>query len=214
MSSNEYGYIPEVEQSFGNNTGVFDPADINNLVADNKWTQYGQLELIETQNIAGVSSTTFSNLGDYNVHFITYNDMLIGTDNQTLAIQVSYDGGTSFRTSTNDYQYALQWGRADGTFFESRDTTSAYIPIGLSIGNNTNERGNGYAYLYNMLDSAKYSFSTYHCSHTGDTTTNVMNFGSSVCDIAEVHNAFKVYNLGATSQLTGTISLYGIKEYS
>jgi hypothetical protein len=37
----EYGYIPEVAQSFGDNTGVFDPADINNLVADNKWTQYG-----------------------------------------------------------------------------------------------------------------------------------------------------------------------------
>ena len=50
MSSNEYGYIPEVAQSFGDNTGVFDPADINNLVKDNKWTQYGQLELIETQN--------------------------------------------------------------------------------------------------------------------------------------------------------------------
>ena len=213
--SSEFGYIPESpEQSFGNNKGIFTPTDIYDLTRADKYTNYGQLELIETQTPSAVANVTFTNLGDYNVHFITYNDMLIGTDNQTLAIQVSYDGGTSFRTSTNDYQYALPWGRADGTFFASRDTTSAYIPIGLSIGNNTNERGNGYAYLYNMLDSSKYSFSTYHCSHTGDTTTTVMNFGSSVCDIAEVHNAFKVYNLGGTSQLTGTISLYGIKEYS
>ena len=35
----KYGYKgAEPTQSFGNNTGVFDPNDINNLIADNKWT--------------------------------------------------------------------------------------------------------------------------------------------------------------------------------
>ena len=34
-----YGYKgADVPQSFGNNKGVFDPADINNLVKDDKWT--------------------------------------------------------------------------------------------------------------------------------------------------------------------------------
>ena len=85
MSSNEYGYIPEVEQSFGNNTGVFDPADINNLVADNKWTQYGQLELIETQTFSStVSVINFNDIKQdtYNVHFMTFNNMKTAGDNQ------------------------------------------------------------------------------------------------------------------------------------
>ena len=52
-----YGYKgADVPQSFGNNKGVFDPADINNLVKDDKWTQYGQLELIETQTFTGVNA--------------------------------------------------------------------------------------------------------------------------------------------------------------
>ena len=48
MSSNKYGYIADTgpEQAFRSNTGVFDPADINELIAENKWTNFGQLELI------------------------------------------------------------------------------------------------------------------------------------------------------------------------
>ena len=46
----EYGYIPEApEQSFGNNKGIFTPKDIYDLTRADKYTNYGQLELIETQ---------------------------------------------------------------------------------------------------------------------------------------------------------------------
>ena len=48
--SNEFGYIPESpEQSFGNNKGIFTPTDIYDLTRADKYTSYGQLELIETQ---------------------------------------------------------------------------------------------------------------------------------------------------------------------
>ena len=52
--SNKYGYVGVdiPEQSFGNNKGIFNPAEINELVADNKWTTFGQLELIETQTVS------------------------------------------------------------------------------------------------------------------------------------------------------------------
>ena len=44
--SNKYGYVGVdiPAQSFGSNKGVFNPAEINDLVADNKWTSFGQLE--------------------------------------------------------------------------------------------------------------------------------------------------------------------------
>ena len=46
-----------------NNKGVFNPAEINELVADNKWTQYGQLELIETQTVSSaVAQVDFTSI--------------------------------------------------------------------------------------------------------------------------------------------------------
>ena len=76
--SNKYGYVGAdiPAQSFGSNKGVFNPAEINELVADNKWTSFGQLELIETQTVSGVASVEFTNLKTniYNVHFITVNN--------------------------------------------------------------------------------------------------------------------------------------------
>ena len=48
----EYGYIPESPaQSFGNNKGIFTPNDIYDLTRADKYTQYGQLELIQTQTV-------------------------------------------------------------------------------------------------------------------------------------------------------------------
>ena len=92
--SNKYGYVGVdiPAQSFGNNKGVFNPAEINDLVANNQWTTFGQLELIETQTVSGVSQVDFTNLGTYNVHFMTINDMAIATDNQLIDIRFFESG--------------------------------------------------------------------------------------------------------------------------
>ena len=78
----EYGYIPESpDQSFGNNTGIFSPNDIYDLTRADKYTQYGQLELIQTQTVDDsdhseeINAVDFTSLGDYNVHFLTYNNL-------------------------------------------------------------------------------------------------------------------------------------------
>ena len=48
--SKEYGYIgKEVTQAFRDNKGIFTPQDIIELDQENKWTNFGQLELIQTQ---------------------------------------------------------------------------------------------------------------------------------------------------------------------
>jgi len=71
---------------------------------------------------------------------------------------------------------------------------------------------NGYAYLYNLLDSTKYSFNTFHGIASSNTVTAQM--GSSVLPTAETHNALQL-TCNTDSFVAGaTISLYGIKEYS
>ena len=62
--SKEYGYIgKEVTQAFFDNKGIFTPQDIIELDQENKWTNFGQLELIETQTITpNVAAVDFLNI--------------------------------------------------------------------------------------------------------------------------------------------------------
>ena len=198
----EYGYIPEApEQSFGNNKGIFTPKDIYDLTRADKYTNYGQLELIETQTISSTTaSMDFTNLGNYNVHFITYNDFQ-GSSNASLTLLFSNDGGSSFITS--GYQIAFQIGTYAGSFSESKATSFSDIRLTSATANE-----NGYCYMYNLLDSSKYSFTT---SHTIGRTD--FKFGSAVKPTAETHNAIRLIPAGVNIE-TLTASLYGIKAYS
>jgi len=203
----EYGYIPEApEQSFGNNKGIFTPKDIYDLTRADKYTNYGQLELIETQNITGVSSTTFSSLGDYNVHFLTVNDFQPIQDGTDLRIRF-LSNGTEYTGTT--YQRALQYGTGLGSFSEERSTTGTYLRATFNTGNATNEKGNSYTYFYNLLDSTKYNFTTHHISLTAANTDLNMGFGSGVQTNAVSMDTIKLYN--AYNNYEADISLYGLR---
>jgi len=211
----EYGYIPEApEQSFGNNKGIFTPKDIYDLTRADKYTNYGQLELIETQTITSSTATMdFINLADtsYNVHFLTLNNVG-GTDNNfSLQIRFSTDNGSNF-VSTG-YQYAQLLLDTNGTGFESKSTNDVGI---FTIANLTqNQTGGGYMYLYNLLDSSKFSFTTNQSMYetTGGGGVFRSWFGSGVLPTATTHNAFRlIFNTGNIANLQA--SLYGIKEYS
>ena len=207
----EYGYIPEApEQSFGNNKGIFTPKDIYDLTRADKYTNYGQLELIETQNITGVSSTTFSDLGNYNVHFLTVNDFQPIQNGTDLRIRF-ISNGTEY---TTNYQRALQYGYSTGTNGEEKNSAGDYFRAVFNTGSATNEKGNSYTYLYNLLDSSKYNFATQQSVVIGAETHPTMKymFGSYVQTSAVAMDTIKLYNV--YNNVSADISLYGIKEYS
>jgi hypothetical protein len=205
----EYGYIPEApEQSFGNNKGIFTPKDIYDLTRADKYTNYGQLELIETQTVSSVSSTNFTNLGNYNVHFLTYNDIDLSTD-ANLRARLSNDGGSSYIAS--GYHHGIQRGNVIGTFDELRRTGNTYFLAVFTDngGAGTNETKEGYSYFYNLTDNSKYSFGTFMSMSTNSAGQHIMMYGSSLKPTAETHNALQV--LPNTGTMTGTLSLYGVK---
>ena len=199
----KYGYKgAEPTQSFGNNTGVFDPNDINNLIADNKWTSFGQLELIETQTASGVATVEFTDIKEdiYNVHFVTCSM----TESTTPFYgRLSNNGGSSYIAS--GYQFAGQYGNVTGTFGEDKSTSAIAFIEGGSGG--TGLAKNLYAYMYNLGDSTKYSFSTSHQFSEHPSLGHYFSFYSSVKTTAEVHNAIQFIS----TSMTGTISLYGIR---
>jgi len=212
--SNKYGYsgVDIPTQAAFANVGKFDPAEINELVQEDKWTTFGQLELIETQTISSATAD-FTALQEttYNVHLFTLTDC--NTSGQTeLGIRVSNDNGSSFETAS--YQFANQRGYSNGSFAERKSTSQGSIRLGGDVTTYSNSVFNGYFYMYNAGDSAKFTYFTSHNTFTQGTIAT-MEFGSGVYNNAESINAIRIGEGASTTAFTsGIISAYGIKEYS
>lgn len=212
----EFGYIPDssVEQKPFSNKGIFSPTDIYNLDQADKWTpQLGQLELIQTQTVSSaVAGIDFTNLGDYNVHFITTQSFSSATDYGALSLRVSTDSGTSFKTS--NYQYANQYSNQGGNGQQRTTSDSMITQMTPPNSGASPFASNGYAYLYNFLDGAKYSFVTWRSTAVISANSQYEGYGGSgLYDSAESHNAFRLMAQNSSNTDQGTVSLYGIKEY-
>jgi len=205
----KYGYKgAEPTQSFGNNTGVFDPYDINNLIADNKWTSFGQLELIETQTASNVANLDFTDIKEdiYNVHFLTGTNIdYSSTSVSSLSIRF-FENGTL--ESASVYQFAYQRCGAGGTFTETKST--GYSSLRLTTAQQQNEKGNGYAYFYNLGDSTKYSFQTMHSTLENSSNVYEAQFGSGVLPQASTVDKIRLFDINGDN-IYGTFSLYGIR---
>ena len=182
------------------------------LTRANKCTNYGQLELIETQTISGIPSTlSFDSIkeSEYNVHFMTISDYAPQTDNRHLTIQFKVGGVTD--TATN-YQYAMQRQTAStGAELKSTNDTRIYLAYNCSV--TSNETLNGYFYIYNAGDSAKYTFLTSQFMMIDKDTNQTANFLSGVYDQSAQVNGLQFQTSGGNLE-HGIFSLYGIKEYS
>ena len=171
----------------------------------------GKLELIETQTVddptyaSSITFLDFTTLGDYNVHFLTYSDLqLQGYGYPSLRF---FESGVLETGAV--YQYAYQDGISSGTFNQLRSTGSTY----MRMGKNAYQNLNGYAYLYNLSDNSKYSFTTFHSSMVeGNNLGSQMSFGSGVLpqtsDVDGIRfGAEPAQNIGYLN-----VSLYGIAE--
>jgi len=216
--SNKFGYVGAdiPAQSFGNNKGVFNPAEINELVADNKWTQYGQLELIETQTITGTPTTIdFTSIkeNEYNVHFMTYNNLQgQSTTAQDMSGRLSNDGGSTYESA--NYQHANQNYSTLGVFTENKSSNFSRLMLCPDLDNETNASINGYIYFYNLGDSTKYSFVTDWNILFQSAVGGRGRGGGAVYPFAEVMNAIRLFSTSSGGFSDGVVSLYGIKEYS
>ena len=210
--SNEYGYIPEApEQSFGNNKGIFSPKDIYDLTRADKYTNYGQLELIETKTASADSQIIFDDIKQdiYNVHFLTVTNFSPSVNQRNLSVRF-FENGVEEAGSV--YQYAQQYVGSNGAVAEQKSTGAGALRTTNSVGDAVNRVGNGYSYFYNLGDSTKYSFQTYMNDTIDQTNVFYGIFGSGVLPQASVVDQIKLYVSSGTFDCS--LSLYGIKEYS
>ena len=214
--SSEFGYIPESpEQSFQNNKGIFTPTDIYDLTRADKYTNYGQLELIETKTVTSSSLITFDNIKSdiYNVHFMTLNNMK--TDRSSGNVQIGIRFGESGTMETGAvYKFAIERFQG-GSFTDQKTTAFSRIGIGwYSIDNATYNCENSYVYFYNLGDNTKYSLTSSHSQGYNYQDQQAMGFGGGILPQASFVDQIQISDFNTLDNLSGVISLYGIKEYS
>lgn len=192
------------------NTGLYTPSEILQLTKDGSWG--GSLELIQEQNITSSTATVeFTNLANasHDVYFLTADNVTTDTDDSYLNLQFSNDNGSSYETS--NYDYGHQTATSSGTFSEARSTTAGQFFISGNIGTAGNEKANGYVYLYNLLNSSKYSLITHQSSDDLASGTFRMMFGGGTYHVAETNNAFRLL-MNSGNITTANFKLYGVKQ--
>ena len=208
--SNEFGYIPESPaQSWESNKGIFTPNDIYDLTRADKFKNLGQLELIETKT-ASSSTLDFTSLGNYDIHFFTFQDVAVTTQTE-FGFKMSDDGGASFEAS---YHFANLRGYTSGSFSERKSTSQSSARLLGDLTTATTSRGNGFLYLYHLQDSTKYSFGTSHCTFVQGTDYGFELGGQCYATTSSITALRFGEGTGTTAITTGTISAYGIKVYS
>jgi len=205
-------YIGTQPNDVKKNTGLYTPSEILQLTKDGSWG--GSLELIEEQTVSGTpSSIDFINLANnpYDVYFMTVNSFSSATDYGALSLRVSTDNGSSFKTT--GYQYANQYNNA-GSNGEQRSTSYSSITNMTPPNSGASPfASNCYAYLYNFLDSTKYSFATFQSTAYISAVPEYEGyFGGGVYPVAETHNAIRLFPQNSSNVDQGTIKLYGVKQ--
>jgi len=206
-----YGYLGQNQPNQTvNNSGVFSITDVAELQSQGKLG--GSLELIESQTISSdTAQVDFTNIkgAKYDVHMLQASNIKNATDNQQFAIRMSV-GGT-FDTD-NDYQRAIFTMSGDGGTDESRDTNINNIFFTLNQGNATNEKGNGYAYFYNLHNSSKMSFVTLQTTTINVNGQYKMNFGGGVYDQTASVDGIRIFMSNGSNIASGVFNLYGVKQ--
>ena len=209
--SNKYGYsgVDIPTQGFRDNKGKFDPAEINELVANEEWTQYGQLEHIKTVSATNSTTLTVSDIKSdiYKVHFATYQ---VDKNSDSSA---NYPGWRFAENGTmetgNVYYGTAQWYSVGDSYNDANTTGVDEIRVG--IGSSYSMVYGGYTYFYNLGHSNAYSYASgqMSCAETGGTPFMATFAGvlrqTSFCDQIQFN--------GSATCPTIKVSLYGIRMY-
>ena len=204
-------YIPKdaVTQAFQSNKGVLTPNQIIELDNQNKFTKYGQLEFIETATVSStVSTISLDNLNgtEYDVHFVTYVNVVPETDNRHIRIRFKVDGST---VTANDYKYA-QFRNTASTGDNLKANNDSKIWLAYNCGSASGETLNGHFYMYNANDGSKYTYTEGRAIHINKDSNQSTNFHRGVSDATTVIDGIEFGTSGDGIQ-SGTFSIYGIR---
>ena len=208
-----FGYIGQNQtKQKVKNSGVLSSFDISLL--QKKGQASGSLELIESQTFSStVSAVDFTSIKEsvYDVHYLQIQNSGNVTDNRRLTCRF-FEGGVLETASV--YQRACQVAKADGTQFVEVNSAGAdeLRMVDNTGGNSTGEKANSYTYFYNLGNSSKYSFMTYHSIVGNITGSASLEFGGGVLPQASTVDGIRVLINDDSDFDSFSMKLYGVKQ--
>ena len=203
--SSEFGYIPESpDQSFGNNKGIFTPTDIYDLTRADKYTNYGQLELIETQTVSGVSTVDFTSIkeDEYGVHLLIAHGL--NKSSVDVVCLRFYESGVLETGSV--YKYGFEELQSNNTGQQIRSTAQTFLQFEVA---NTAEDTAGYNYFYKLGDNTSYSYQT--TQYINDDNPRIkFYFGGGSLPQNSIVDVFRLFT-NSGNNFNGVFSLYRLK---
>ena len=191
------------------NSGVFNIEDINFLKDNQQYPTLGQLELIQTQTgssgSADIMEVNFTNIkeSEYNVHFLTFSK---GKSDgyQYLSLRFGNDG----TYTTSGYKYAAEDFQSSNSFSEKKSTSDTHLRIGAYV----YQGENAYAYIYNIGDSTKYTYTTFQNASSRANNDGLRGqFGSGLLPTASSFNNIQIRRTSTVGWYNFKASLYGIR---
>lgn len=205
-------YVPKdaVTQSFRNNKGVISVNEVSKLIQEDKYTNFGQLELIATTTLSNNTEVDFTNLGTgYQKHLITLNNIHTA-DNKDLNLRVFVNG--TVQTASTDYMRCFRNMFQDGNQYEDKDVDLDRLRLNAEIGGNSPEGFSGMIYLYNALFGGK-TYLTQQQTATDHNSLFKSYYGAGSFLQSVPIDGIRFY-MSSGNLISGIISLYGIKSYS
>tara|TARA_Y100001973_G_scaffold36112_1_gene54352 strand:+ start:644 stop:1273 length:630 start_codon:yes stop_codon:yes gene_type:complete len=206
-------YIPKdaVTQAFKSNKGVLTPNQIIELDNENKFTKFGQLELITTsESISNVNSVDFTNIkeDEYDVHFITVSNFQAVSSSISGGVRL-FEQGVIESGSVYDHA-AIKYDNSTGSASNLKSTASSGLGISFDFDGTTSR--NVYFYLYSAGDATKYTVMTHH--HTGINNSGIVyKIGGGGLPQQSIVNGFRIYSGSSDNMNIDSVSIYGIRTY-
>ena len=212
--SNKYGYVGVdiPAQSFGANKGVFNPAEINELYHNRKWSTVGNMELIGTYSATNLGAGSALEIPDiqsdkYDVHFVTVSDFRAVSASSSGTLHF-ISGGTKITTGT----YAISYANMDNSYLtltESYSTTTT--TPGITFPYDPAVSRNSMFWIYDAGSSDRYTFVDF-ISPTMNNGRNNLHFGTGVWYGGYHVDGFAI-TIGSAASDIGAVSVYGMRSF-
>ena len=188
----------------------------DDAVTDAKVLNPSGMVFISSQDASASATLDFTGFdaSKYDGYMFVLGNVTPATDNVQLYMRTSTDGGSTYDAGSSDYRYG--WNRQQ--MFATSPTNdyrsagnSAFVEIGVSIGNAANEDGwSGRVTLF-CPHLAKVTFFEYSGSYVNDATQYFRANGhaarASSADVDAVRFLFSSGNIAS-----GTITMYGLRN--
>lgn len=171
--------------------------------------------LIETQEASSSATIEFNNLTDtYTSYEVRLFNVAPASDDQILLVRTSTDNGSTFDSTSGDYEYAVSsWSSGGSNQINSSSTTGTSIQLTATgatwgWGNAANETGSGLITIYNPSD-ANYTLTESKLSYYGAGATLIHSTGSGSRETTTAVDAIQ-FLFGSGNISSGTFKLYGL----